>query len=290
MTGTSNTVVYLSVCSDNQKELRGELEAVLQRAGLKVIPSDNNSTSREATLIAQADCSVHILHPEYAPTAESDESTSLAKQQLSEAKQLLEVKPGFKIFVWLPPSPPASATNERQASFINEVRSSISKNMIFSTSSSAIQLVDDIRSLMETKEVPVFDISTTEVFLISNQIDEIEAADIIDMLNDIVPVENLNIIQDEDTDYSELCRQQIPQSKLAVVYYKYTSDWALPFTQQVWKKIGGASSPTPILLIGDEDPNADDPKGFKAPKVISMIVAGELIPLEIKVQYDKVTG
>jgi hypothetical protein len=40
-------------------------------------------------------------------------------------------------------------------------------------------------------------------------------------------------------------------------------------------------------VIGDEDPDTNKTKGFKAPRVISMVMAGELIPLEIKVQYDK---
>ena len=71
------------------------------------------------------------------------------------------------------------------------------------------------------------------------------------------------------------------------MYFKETSDWALPFAQQIWKKVGGASSHTPILLIGDEDPETNMNKKFKAPKVISLIVSGELIPLEIKVNYDK---
>ena len=108
------------------------------------------------------------------------------------------------------------------------------------------------------------------------------------MVGDIVDVEKLNIIQDSDMDYSEYCSQQIGKSKLAVVYFKDTSDWALPFAQQIWKKVGGATSHTPILLIGDEDPNTNLSKKLKAPKIISLIVAGELIPLEIKVQYDKV--
>ncbi|MCE9539401.1 MAG: hypothetical protein K8R85_09305, partial [Bacteroidetes bacterium] len=95
-------------------------------------------------------------------------------------------------------------------------------------------------------------------------------------------------IQDSDTDYSDLCKQQISKSKLAVIYFKESADWALPFAQQVWKKIGGATSHTPILLIGDIDPHTNTNKKFNAPKVISLIVAGELIPLEIKIQYDKV--
>jgi hypothetical protein len=89
-------------------------------------------------------------------------------------------------------------------------------------------------------------------------------------------------------DYSERTSQQMLKSKLAVVYFKESADWAIPFAQQIWKKIGGASASTPILVIGDEDPDTNREKKFSAPRVVSMIVSGELIPLEIKVQYDKV--
>ncbi len=142
--------------------------------------------------------------------------------------------------------------------------------------------------MISSEEKVTFDIKDAEVFLVFNQLDEAEADEIIDMLSDIVDVSKLNIIQDSDLDYSEYCSQQISKSKLAVVYFKETSDWALPFTQQVWKKVGGASSHTPILLIGDEDPEENLNKKFTAPKIISLIVSGDLIPLEIKVQYDKV--
>ena len=74
---------------------------------------------------------------------------------------------------------------------------------------------------------------------------------------------------------------------MAVVYFKESADWALPFAQQIWKKLGGAAAKTPILLIGDEDPDTNMNKKFKAPKVISLVMAGILIPLEIKVTYDK---
>ena len=160
--------------------------------------------------------------------------------------------------------------------------------MVFSNAISAIQLADDLRSLMEKKVHVSLNLNATDIFLISNQLDENEANEIIDLLSDIVPIEKLNIIQDSDIDYSELCKQQISKSKLAVIYFKESADWALPFAQQVWKKIGGATTHTPILLIGDEDPESNMNKKFNAPKMISLIVAGELIPLEIKVQYDKV--
>lgn len=291
---TNSTTVFLSLCSEEQMSVRHELSSVLQSAGMIVVPEENflkdNAISSSSAQIAKSNCSVHILFPEYLPLADNNSDVSLAKFQFYESKRHLELNPEFKMFIWLSPSLLTSSIDAKQSDFINEVRNNISKNMVFSNASSAIQLVDDIRSAMEVKETIVFEVNSTDIFLISNQLDEIEANEIIDMLTDIVPIENLNIIQDDDIDYSELCKQQIPRSKLAVVYYKYSSDWALPFTQQVWKKIGGAATKTPILLIGDEDPNTNIGKKFVAPKVISMIVAGELIPLEIKVQYDKVVG
>jgi hypothetical protein len=143
--------------------------------------------------------------------------------------------------------------------------------------------------MMAQKEVKNFDVSSADIFLIFNEVDEGEAKEIVDLLSDVIDVEKLNIVQDNDLDYAELCSQQINQSKLAVVYFKETADWALPFTQQIWKKVGGASSHTPILLIGDEDPSSNHGKKFNAPKIISLVLSGELIPLEIKVQYDKLT-
>jgi hypothetical protein len=293
MANNPNITVFLPGCSSEQLPLQNELSSVLQSAGMTVVTSNgevsnNNNLQAIGQQLSVSDCSVHLLFSQYSPLVADDPTMSTAKYQFYEANKYLALNPDFKMFIWLPPQVSASDIDTKQTDFINEVRNNVSKNMVFSNESSIIQLVDDIRSMMEVKETVNFNLNATDVFLISNQLDENEATEIMDMLSDIVEVENLTIIQDGDIDYSELCKQQIPQSKLAVIYYKNSSDWAIPFAQQVWKKIGGASSPIPILLIGDEDPNADFPKKFVAPKVTSMIVAGELIPLEIKVQYDKV--
>lgn len=288
----SNVKVFLSLCSLEQFVLRNELSSVLQRAGMQVMPADDyfkeESNLLSATSqLADSDCSVHIIFPQYSPLTST--GASIAKVQFQAAKAHLAANPDFKIFVWLPPSTDILNIETDQLSFINEVKNNISKNMVFSNAVSAIQLVDDIRSLMERKEVVSFDLNSTDIFLMSNQLDENEANEIIDMLSDIVPVEKLNVVQDSDTDYSELCKQQIPKSKLAVIYFKESGEWALPFAQQVWKKIGGATAHTPILLIGDIDPQRNMSKKFMAPKVISLIIEGTLIPLEIKVQYDRVS-
>ena len=285
MPETPSATVFLASCGPEQTAVRNGLSSVLTSAGMSVVPQENDPGQFEQQL-QSAKCSVHILFPQYGPLTQSQ--VSLAKFQFFEAKKKLEADPGFKMIVWLPPTTDLTVVESTQLDFINEVRNNISKNMVFSNASSAIQLTDDIRSLMDVKEQVAFDTIPTDVFLISNQLDETEAGEIIEMLSDILPVQNLSIVQDSEMDYSEFCSQQIGKSKLAVVYFKESGDWALPFAQQVWKKIGGASSHTPILLIGDEDPETNMNKKFKAPKVISLIIAGELIPLEIKVNYDKV--
>lgn len=279
--------VFLSYAPE---EKRSELKSILERAGMKVISGGDTEYGQNSEdtkmLLDAADCSLHILDPHV-----SQESLiSIAKNQFNLAKIQSENKPGFKIFIWQTGSITEQVRKSKQAEFINEILNSVSDNMYYTDVGSMIQLVDDIRSMLESKQKVEYNTKAADVFLIFNQLDESEAAEITDMLSDIVPVERLCIIQDSDEDYSELCAQQIGSSKIAVVYFKFSSDWALPFTQQIWKKIGGASSHTPILLIGDEVPNENKTKKINAPKIICLIVAGELIPLEIKVQYDKVIG
>ncbi len=108
------------------------------------------------------------------------------------------------------------------------------------------------------------------------------------MVADVIEVKKIEITLSDDVDYSELVVQQIKKSRMVVVYYKYASDWALPFVQQVWKKVGGASSNVPILFIGDSNIKDNQLINFEAPKVISQVVSQELIPIEIKVQFDKI--
>ena len=276
--------------SNAPEEKRAELKSILERAGMKVISGDDSETGGDTgdvkTILDAADCSLHILDP----NVNQESLISSAKSQFDLAKKQSELRPGFKIFIWQAGTITEQVSKSKQAEFINEIRNSVSSNMYYTDVNSMIQLVDDVRSLLESKQKVEYNLKAADVFLIFNQLDENEAAEIIDMLSDIVPVERLCIIQDSDVDYSELCAQQIGSSKIAVVYFKYSTVWALPFTQQIWKKIGGASSHTPILLIGDEVPDENKTIKINAPKIICLVVAGELIPLEIKVQYDKAIG
>lgn len=282
--------IYLAFTTNQQDDKRHDLFNTLLKANFQVYPSnleyDNGFFSHITEEINSASCSVHIFGLNYGSLLEG-QSISLAHYQYNVALNKLKENSSYKIFVWFPYSI-SEIKDELQLKFISDIRNNITHGINFSTTSSAIQLVDDLRISVKVESKQEFDIKDTDVFLVYNQLDDFDANEVAEMLSDIIPIEKLNIVQDSDMDYSEFCAQQIGKSKLAVIYFKESSDWALPFTQQIWKKIGGASSHTPILLIGDEDPETNTNKKFKAPKVVSLIVAGELIPLEIKVQYDKI--
>jgi hypothetical protein len=288
--GQTASAVYLAIPPDNDQSLKDNLELVLLRAGIGVktfyqTPSELD-TNHLDKLLSEVGCSVHIVGLHYGePLPNSNHS--FQEIQYLKAKEKAIKDPNFKLFIWHPTSN-ISPADSKQAMFLNEISNTISSNTIFSTVTSPIQLVEDIRNYTQKQEKPVFDLSDSDIFLVFNELDETEAEEITDMLSDIVPVDKMSIVQDSDMDYSEYCSQQFGKSKLAVVYFKYSSDWALPFTQEIWKKVGGAGAHTPILLIGDEDPESNLNKKLRAPKIISLIVAGELVPLEIKVQYDKI--
>ncbi len=282
--------VYLAHTEKSTIDYRTMLFNMIQKAGLSVFPSNtvftNDYLNYIETEIDNSDCTLLILGNSYGEMI-ADKGISVSHLQFNLAKNKLAVDKNYKLFIW-------DLSNEqlmldpRQYNFIHDIRSGLIEGMQFSNVISPVQLVDDLRNTFSSAPKVEFNINPTDVFIVHNQTDEEPAMEIIDMLSDIIPVEKMNIIQDSDHDYSEYCAQQIGKSKLAVIYFKESGDWALPFVQQIWKKVGGASSHTPILLIGDEDPSTNLTKKFKAPKVVSLIVSGELIPLEIKVQFDKI--
>jgi hypothetical protein len=227
-----------------------------------------------------------MLSGEFGRRFESDEEISFPQYQFMQGKRRIDT-PGveFNVFVW---HDPANAMNVKpaQQNFIKYIRNNITRNRMFSNSQGPMQLVDDIRVAMMKNDAKVYDSKDTEIFFIFNQQDEQDAKLIVDALSLEYPVETMNILPDGEDSYREMSSQQIPKSKLAVVYFKYAADWALPFIKQIWKQVGGASSPTPMFLVGEDDPYSNLARNFKAPRVISIIVPKENIPAEVKKVYS----
>jgi class 3 adenylate cyclase len=284
--------IYLAWTSSDLKESREEMAIILNKAGFNVLPSidcpadDETFKQKSDEEMQKCICSLHMLSGEFGRRFESDEETSFPQYQFMQAKKRIDT-PGveFNVFVW---HDPANAMNVKpaQQSFIKYIRNNITRNMMFSNSQGPMQLVDDIRVAMMKNDAKVYDSKDTEIFFIFNQQDEQDAKLIVDALSLEYPVETMNILPDGEDSYREMSSQQIPKSKLAVVYFKYAADWALPFIKQIWKQVGGASSPTPMFLVGEDDPYTNLARNFKAPRVISIIVPKENIPAEVKKVYS----
>jgi hypothetical protein len=286
--------IYLAWTSSDLKESREEMAIILNKAGFNVLPSidcpadDETFKQKSEEEMQKCICSLHMLSGEFGRRFESDEETSFPQYQFMQAKKRIDT-PGveFNVFVW---HDPANAMNVKpaQQNFIKYIRNNITRNMMFSNSQGPMQLVDDIRVVMMKNDVTVYDSKDTDIFFIFNQQDEVDAKIITDKLSLEYPVEIMNIMPDGEDQYRDISSQQIPKSKLAVVYFKYAADWALPFIKQIWKQVGGASSPTPLFLVGEDDPRTNLARNFKAPKVVSTIIPKENIPAEVKKVYTSV--
>ena len=287
--------IYLAWTSNDLKESREEMAIILQKAGFNVLPSvdcpadDVTFKERAAEEMQKCVCSLHMLSGEFGRRFESDEEISFPQHQFMEAKKKIDSSgTDFNVFVWL--SPESSKTiKPAQQEFVKYIRNNITRNMMFSNSHGPMQLVDDMRVVIMKHDAKVYDSKDTEIYFIFNQQDELEAMNIVNELSLEFPVETMNILPEGEEAYREMSTQQIPKSKLAVVYFKYAADWALPFIKQIWKQVGGASSPTPMFLVGEDNPQSNLARNFKAPRVTSSIVPKDTIPDAVKKEYKKLT-
>ena len=259
-----------------QTEWEEKMTNTLERAGFEFLNSENPETLKETI------CSIHFV-------GKGESNNDQIQNALSDfeiATQIHKNKESYKSFFW---NPYPDEFKENESSYLNKIETELKNNMILSTTPYAIQFVEDILTILEEQVTKKYDTTPSDIFLICSETDQNEASQIQMILSDIVKMVKLIIIQETGEDYEELAAQQMSVCKLAVVYYKRNKNWATPFTQQLWKKVGGAGSGTPICLIGDSEINSESDSSFEAPKVKPLILPIELIPLEVKVQYDMAT-
>ncbi|MBF9223872.1 type 1 periplasmic-binding domain-containing protein, partial [Hymenobacter ruricola] len=227
--------------------------------------------ARTGEALAQADCAIHLLGNEFGRRFEEDEDCSFPMFAYREARRQAEARPAFRQFVWYCPDE-ALAVKPAQQSFVATIRNELNERCTFTNAPNAMQLVEDLRSTLgQVPTVAAGVDKETDIFFVYNAQDSEEANAITDRLSEEYPLEILTIEPDSEDAYKDLAVSAIPKSRLAVVYFKHSADWALPFVKQVWRLVGGAGSTTPILFVGEDDPVQNKMHGFKAPKVISRI-------------------
>jgi hypothetical protein len=286
---SSGNRVFLAWTSSDLKAKREDLLISLTRAGFEVLPNfDCPSTEEDFTAevgkhLEQADFALHIFSTEYGRCFEETEE-SFPAFQYERARELSE-KGKIRQVIWQCLEP-GKAFKTRQEALIRDIRNKLNSHSIFSSAGNAMQLVDELRHYLrpENKSAATVDINT-EIFFIYNRQDHSEAESITDFLSAEIPLEVLMIEPNTETLYRERTLKQLPETRLAVVYFKHSGDWAIPFIKQVWKDIGGAKAPNFFALVGDEIPEINAFRNFRAPKVISRITGGHRIAQEIRSIY-----
>ncbi|MBR4324428.1 MAG: hypothetical protein IKP73_02730 [Bacteroidales bacterium] len=281
---TDNIKVFVADVSADAAERRAKLLTVLSNARLQTVVADQNTDDETVRrLIDSSDCSVHILGDEdiYNDNGIGYNTPAGVQYRIARENQ----NENFKMFVWN-----QKGLIDANNQYVNDIRRDIVENTIYSSKSSPIVFVEELRGIMSVRNKVLHEIEKKDIFFIYNDLDRRTASDILNMLEDVLSIIKLPIAMSSDTDYTEYIRNQLPGCKIGVIYYDYAGDWALSFARQIWKDNGGQSGKTPLYIVGNSDhANADSLRVFDG-IIASNVNEISMIPLDVKVFFDKVTG
>lgn len=272
--------VFLADATGDMTGARMRLGRVLRKAGMGVVSPPEHCSAMEArTLIGTCDCSVHLLGGVNIYDGEGD-NKSQAHIQYRAAKSFHD--DDFKMFLWNP-----SGVIDDRNSYITAIRRDIVENTVYSQATSPIVFVEDLRTVMSVSPKMNIDIGTADIFFIYNDADRDTAGEVLSMLQDIHQVTSLGINMSSATSYTDYINSQLQASKMGVIYFDYSMEWAMPFARQLWKDSGGKSSKVPLFVAANSAHATPDEmralKGF----MDFTLTEKSLIPLEVKVYFDK---
>ncbi len=276
--------VFLADTTGDVEGIRTNLGTVLRKAGIEVVYPDNNANdvSVDRALMLGCNCSVHVLGALDIYNGDGAGYLTAAGEHYRMAQQA--AKDSFKVFLWNP----SGLINSRNM-YVNSLRRDIVENTIYSGCTSPIVFVEDLRSIMTEKPTASQNLSNADIFFIYNDLDRESASDVLSMLQDLHKVASLSVNMSSNTDYSEFISSQLRVCRIGVIYSDYASDWSLPFARQLWKDNGGQSSQVRLYMAANADHSKPEDisqlKGFME----YTIADKALIPLDIKIFFDKVT-
>ncbi|MBQ4408491.1 MAG: hypothetical protein II852_15940 [Bacteroidales bacterium] len=276
--------VFLADATDDMAGARMRLGRVLRKAGMGVVsPPDGCSAMEARRLIGTCDCSVHLLGGVNI-FEDSDEGVKTQSQiQYRAAKSFRD--DDFKMFLWNP-----SGVIDENNAYITAIRRDIVENTIYSQATSPIVFVEDLRTVMSLNPKMNLDIGTADIFFIYNDADRDTASEVLSMLQDVQQVTSLGINMSSATSYTDYINSQLQASKMGVIYFDYSMDWAMPFARQLWKDSGGKSSNVPLYVAANSaHVTEQDMKALKG-FMDYTLTEKSLIPLEVKVYFDKMMG
>jgi hypothetical protein len=159
----------------------------------------------------------------------------------------------------------------------------------FMTYTSLIKLTDDLRNIKIKDHKQNAD-RKLDLTIIANESDAqmLERSSI--LIDGVLKMNSILVDISTEKDYALICSESILQSKLCVILAQKAADWAVHFSQQIWKITGGASSEVPMLVIFDKNTTNRSEIQLVIPNVTVLFTDDSLAGLEIKVHFDKITA
>jgi WD40 repeat protein/LysM repeat protein len=286
--------VFVAWTTEELADRRDTLMVMLEKAGMEVYPKGPQPTDESEALrliedcVNRADASIHVLGATYGKSLITDKRFSLPRLQYLKAEDKGRANPGkFKRFVWHLIDEGQMVLQD-QMEFINLVQNSLSDDMMFTVTQNAPQFVDEIKSFLNSDASARDAVKEFDIAFLSNVADAADCYEVIEKLSAEYKVTTLTVVPDKDVDYKAQAIEQVRKSRMTIVYFKETSDWAISFTKMVWKLSGGASSGSPFLLIGEDEPRRNRFLKFTGPNIQLAVVHKAEVYDRILYYYDKV--
>jgi len=281
---TMQRTIYLSRLPQSNAKLRRRMVKIINRAGMMVInPDDNFSAEATSSLIQQADIILSVITSDTLDNTNKNVFNEI--ESVNSFHDIISKKP---VIVWCSRDLLEVLKRKGDYKIIEGLKKLIS-NQHFISYSSLIKLVDDLRRIKLRKEekgnTKLYDIT-----FISNENDKLKSEETQLLINDILKINPIYIDFSKQENYATICSESILNSRLCVVFSKNSTEWAINFSQQVWKLIGGVSSHIPILVIFDKETTSPKQVSLDVPNIYKLFTEDTLAGLEIKMFYEKLSA
>ena len=275
--------IFLSRLPESNLDFRKKMVGIIHRAGMEVVnPTDDFSDNQRSELIQSSDIVLNVITSEILDN--KNKKIFQGIDSLNEYADLLSKK---HTIVWCSKELIEVLKGKGEFKVIENLKRLIF-NQHFISYSSLIKLVDDLRSMKlfkeEKKSEKLYDIT-----FICNENDKKKAGDVQLIIENILKINPIYIDFSTEINYAALCSESILNSTLCVVYSKNSTEWAVNFSQQVWKIIGGVSSKVPILTIFDKEFTSPEQVSLEVPNIYKIFTEDTLAGLEIKMFFEKIT-
>ena len=275
--------IFLSRLPESNMYLRKKMVGIINRAGMDVVnPTDDFSDEKRCELIQSSDIILSVITSEILDNKNKNIFQGI--ESLNEHADLISQK---LTIVWCSKELIEVLKGKGEFKVIENLKRLIS-NQHFISYSSLIKLVDDLRRMKLNKEEKKSE-KLHDITFICNENDKKKAGDIQLIIDNILKINPIYIDYSNEMNYASICSESILNSTLCVVYSKNSTEWAVNFSQQVWKIIGGVSSNVPILTIFDKEFTSPEQVSLEVPNIYKMFTEDTLAGLEIKMFFEKIT-